>query len=286
MSCSLIGRAGVGRLAFLLLALSPSFTSAVASEPLYPLAIAVKEPRTIFLADRELPGIWRLEDGRLSLLFRAEKKFRTPLNAPRCLAVDGEGRLLAGDSATREVYRFDADGQPKALTQGGIGIPMGIAVNRAGELLVSDLELHMIWKVPAEGGTPSEFARVPGPGGVCIDSQDRLWVVSRAENGLLRVSPDGQVETIVKGRVFQFPHAVTLDKQSNVYICDGYARAVWKIDASGGAPKKWAESPKFVNPVGLAWLGETLLVVDSRAKALFQVDSEGAVKPFAWKAAE
>lgn len=285
MSCTRVKRAGVAsRLACWLLVLCPCLASAAESEPLYPLAIAVKSPQTIFLADREVPCIWRIEDGRLNLFFRADKKFRTPLNAPRCLAVDGEGRLLAGDSATREVYRFDADGQPKPLTQGGIGIPTGIAVNRAGELLVSDLELHMIWKVPAEGGTPSEFARAPGPGGVCIDAQDRLWVVSRAENGLLRVSPDGQVETIVKGRAFQFPHAVTLDKQSNVYVCDGYARAVWKIDASGGAPKKWAESPKFVLPVGLAWLGETLLVVDSHAKAVFQVDSEGAVKPFEWKA--
>lgn len=269
-----------------LLASAAPPSSAVAAEPLYPLAIAVKEPQTVFLADRDLPGIWQIENGQLKVFFRADKKFRTPLNAPRCVAVDGSGRLLAGDSATREVYRFDDQGQPQPLTEGGIGIPMGIAVNKAGELLVSDLELHMIWKVPAAGGKPSEFARVSGPSGVCIDAQDRLWVASRAENGLLRVSPEGQVEVIVKGRAFQFPHAVAVDKQSNAYVCDGYARAIWKIDASGGKPKKWAESPKFVNPVGLAWLGETLLVVDSRANAVFQVDSEGAVKPFDWKPAE
>jgi hypothetical protein len=100
------------------------------------------------------------------------------------------------------------------------------------------------------------------------------------------VSPDGTVETIVKGRAFKFPHAVAVDSQSNAYVCDGYARTIWRIDASGGTPTEWAASPKFMNPVGLAWMGETLLVVDPRAKAVFQVDSEGAVKPLPWKPAE
>ena len=273
------------RSAMLLLTIS-AVSPALGAEPLYPLAIAVKEPKTIFLVDRDLHGVWRLEDGQLSVYFRGEKKFRTPLNAPRSATVDRMGRLLVGDSATREIYRFDQEGKPQPLTKGGIGIPIGIAENKAGELLVADLELHMIWKVPAEGGEPVEFARVAGPSGACIDAEDRLWVTSRAENGLMRVGPDGKVETIVEGRAFEFPHGVAIDKQSNVYICDGYGRAIWKIDASGGAPKKWAESPKFANPVGLAWLGETLLVVDPRANAVFQVDSEGAVKPLEWKAAE
>jgi sugar lactone lactonase YvrE len=268
----------VGLAVFAVIAVVGRPSASLADDLLYPLAIATKGEQTIFLADRDLPGIWRAEAGRLKIFFQGEKKFRTPLNAPRSLAIDGEGRLLAGDSATREVYRFDAEGKPEPLTNGGIGIPMGIAVNRAGDLLVSDLELHTIWKVPAAGGAPSEFARISGPGGVCIDADDRLWVVSRAENGLLRVSPDGKVDTIVQGRAFQFPHAVAVDKASVAYVCDGYAKAIWKIDGAG-KPEKWAASPAFVNPVGLAWRGETLLVLDSRAKAVFQVDSEGKVTP-------
>ncbi|HXT57576.1 MAG TPA: SMP-30/gluconolactonase/LRE family protein [Pirellulales bacterium] len=287
MSCSVFVRHAVAcRLAVLtVLAVASRPAAGVAEELLYPLAIATRGDQTIFLADRDLPGVWQADGSRLRLFFQGEKKFRTPLNAPRSLAVDGEGRLLAGDSATREVYRFSAEGKPEPLTKGGIGIPMGIAVNRAGDLLVSDLELHTIWKVPGAGGEPAEFARVSGPGGVCIDAKDRLWVVSRAENGLLRVSPEGKVETIVKGRAFEFPHAVAVDKASVAYVCDGYAKTIWKVDAAG-KPEKWAANPAFVNPVGLAWRGETLLVVDSRAKAVFQVDSEGEVTPFELKPGE
>ncbi|HEX5497915.1 MAG TPA: SMP-30/gluconolactonase/LRE family protein [Thermomicrobiales bacterium] len=285
MSCSLSVRAAVAcrpaAFALIVAACWPTASHA-GDELMYPLAIAAKDDQTIFLADRELPGVWRADGGRLKILFRGEKKFRTPLNAPRSLAIDREGRLLAGDSATREVYRFDAAGKPEPLTGGEIGIPMGIAVNRAGDLLVSDLELHTIWKVPAAGGKPSEFARIAGPAGVCIDAEDRLWVVSRAENALLRASPDGAVTTIVKGRAFQFPHAVVVDKASTAYVCDGYAKTIWKVEAEG-KPQKWATSPALVNPVGLAWQGETLLVVDSRAKAVFQVNSEGKVAPFELK---
>lgn len=259
--------------------------ASAADELQYPLAIAVNDQGTIFLVDRDLPGVWKAEGNQLSVYFRGQKKFRTPLNAPRCAAIDGQGRLLVGDSATREVYRFDAEGKPEPLTSGGIGIPMGIAVNRAGELLVSDLELHTIWKVPAAGGAPAEFARIAGPGGVCIDADDRLWVVSRAENGLWRVSPDGKAEVIVKGRAFQFPHAVAVDKESTAYVCDGYAKTVWKVRA-GDKPQAWATSPLFVNPVGLAWRGDSLLIVDSRAKAVFQANPEGKVAPVELKSSE
>lgn len=259
--------------------------AALAEDLLYPVAIAVKDQETLYLVDRDLPGVWKTEGNQLKIFFRGDKKFRTPLNAPRCATVDGEGRLLVGDSATREVYRFNAEGKPEPLTSGGIGIPMGIAVNHAGDLLVSDLELHMIWKVPAAGGAPVEFARVAGPGNVCIDGEDRLWVVSRAENGLVRVLPDGKVETVVKGRAFQFPHAVVVDKAGAAYVCDGYAKTIWKIEADG-KPQKWATSDSFANPVGLAWRQDALLVVDSRAKAVFQINPEGKVEPLELKPAE
>jgi sugar lactone lactonase YvrE len=196
------------------------------------------------------------------------------LNAVRCVALDKTGSLLAGDSATREVYRFGDDGKPVPLTNGGIGIPMGITVDSKGQLLVADLELHRIWKVPAEGGEPEQLAEVPAPRGVCIDDDDNLWVVSHGKDHVVRVSPDGKVETVVKGRPFQFPHTIVLDQDKTAYVCDGYAKAVWKVPP-GGEPAKWVSGEPLVNPVGLAQRGDGLLVVDPRANAVFEVDATG-----------
>ncbi|HWB11197.1 MAG TPA: NHL repeat-containing protein [Pirellulales bacterium] len=251
-----------------------------AQELEYPLAIAT-HGSAIYLVDRNLPGIWKSEGGKLGVFFQGSKSFRTPLNAPRCLAIDSEGRLYVGDSATREVYRFDPDGQPQPLTGASIGIPMGIAIDAQGDLLVSDLELPRIWKIALSNGKKTKverYADVPEPAGICLDGEGRLWVVSRGTNALLRVDSKGNVETVISGRAFEFPHSVAVDKEGTAFVCDGYARAVWKIPSGGKPqPQKWVAGDPLVQPVALAWQDENLLVVDPRAKSVFRIDREGQI---------
>lgn len=241
----------------------------------YPLSIAVSES-TVYLADRELPGVWKVQGDALSLFFRGEKKFRTPLNAVRCVEIDRDGKLLAGDSSTREVYRFDDAGKPVPLTNGGVGIPMDIAVNQAGDLFVSDLEIQRVVKVPKAGGEPTEVAEIAGCRGLFIDHEDHLWVVSTTTNQLHRIAPDRTKKVILEGRPLNFPHTVVVDQELTAYVCDGYEKGIWKIPL-GGQPTLWVKGPPFDNPVGMAWQGDTILVVDPRAKGVFQVNKEGQV---------
>lgn len=248
--------------------------AAVAAEPQYLVAITAGSDGTIFLADRQLPGIWKLSDGKLSILFAGSKKFRTPLNAVRCLAIDQNGKLLAGDSSTREVYRFGEDGQPLPLTKGGIGIPTAIAVRKSGELIVADLELHRIWAVPADGGEPKMFAEVNAPRGLAIDAQDNVWALSLGPTPLVRSSAEGKLDPVLKERTFEFPGDLALDNAGNAYVCDTYAKAVWKV-IPGKPPTKWATGDPLVSPTGIVWQHDHLLVVDPRAKAIIRVDAEG-----------
>jgi sugar lactone lactonase YvrE len=148
---------------------------------------------------------------------------------------------------------------------------MGIAASAAGDLLVSDLESHRIWKVPAAGGQPVKFADVSAPHGMTFDEQGRLWVVSHGADQLLRFSAAGKVEVIVKGRPFKFPHDVVVDKEGQAFVSDGYAKAVWKVPATGGTPAEWVQGKPLVSPVGIAWKtrGTSVLIVDPHAKQLF-----------------
>lgn len=243
----------------------------------YPLAVASASSGPVYAADRDLPGVWKIDEGKLSVFFQASKKFRTPLNAVRCLAFDADGKLLAGDSSTRDVYRFNDAGQPVPLTKGGIGIPMAIAVAKSGDLVVADLELHLLWKVPAAGGPAVKIKEVPAPRGVAVDSADRIWVVSHGPDQVLRVLPDGMVEPIVKGRPFQFAHQIVLADDNTAYVTDGYAKAVWKV-VPGAEPQKLCAGDPLVNPVGIARRGDRLLIADPRAKAIFQLDSAGKIE--------
>lgn len=248
----------------------------------YPLT-AVVSGKDLFVADVNLPGVWKVSDGKAAIYFQASKKFRTPLNRVRCVAVDRQGKLLAGDSSTREVYRFDDVGQPQPLTNGGIGIPMDMVEDPDGNLFVTDLELHWVFKIAAGAGKAEKFAEVPAPRGITIDVDRNLWVVSHGKNQIVKLSPEGKLETVVEGRPFQFPHEIELGKDKTAFVTDGYSKAVWKIPLSG-KPVKLVEGKPLDNPVGLTWQGDTLLVIDPRANGVFAITPDGklsAVSPVA-----
>lgn len=242
----------------------------------YPLGAVRAEDGTTFIVDRKLPGIFKLADGKLSVVTKGSKKFRTPLNAPRCVAFDKDGKLLVGDTPTREVYRIESDGSAKPLTGGGIGMAMAIAVDADGDIFVADLELHRIFKVPAEGGKPERFTAIAAPRGLAFDSDGNLLVVSTTEDQVFRVAPDGKASVIVSGRPFRFPHNIAVAKDGTVFVTDGYGKCVWKV-AGEEKPVKLASGEPFANPVGISLTEETLLVTDSRANAVFEIDLEGKV---------
>jgi sugar lactone lactonase YvrE len=245
----------------------------LAQEMQYPLAVVKAPNEVIYVADRNLPGVWKIEGGAASVYYQGSKKFRTPLNAVRCLAVDSQGALYAGDSSTREVYKFDASGQPQPLTKGYIGIPMGIVIDSKGNLFVSDLERHAIFQI-TPAGEVSEFVRSQAPRGLAIDKQDRLWVLSGTGDALVRFAADKSKEVLVKGSPFEFPNQLAVDDQDHAYICDGYAKAIFKTSANA-EPQKLISGEPLKNPVGIVLTGKQLLVADPHAKAIFAINTEG-----------
>ena len=263
---------------FCLLVLST--TTLFGQEMQYPLDVLEVDEKTAYVADRNLPGVWKINAGKPEIYFQGSKKFRTPLNAIRCLALDHQGKLLAGDSSTREIYRFDENGKPVPLTDGGIGIPMAMAIAKSGDIYVADLELHRIWKVPSAGGKPEEVAVLPAPRGMTIDSTGKLWIVSHGPNHVLKLNPaDGKVETVVEGMAFQFGHDIVLKDDQTAFVVDGYAKTVWKIE-EGKAPVEFAKGEPFKNPVGLSLSKQGLLVADPHKKTIYRVSEDGVISAY------
>ena len=239
----------------------------------YPLAVIARPDGVVFVADLNLPGIWKVEDGQKSVYFLASKKFRTPMNRVRCLAIDHQGKLLAGDSATREVYRFDDAGQPQPLTKGWIGIPMALAVAPDGTIYTADLELHRIWKMPAEGAAePAEFAVINSPRGLTLDPDGNLWVLSTSskDGQIQKVLPDGKVESIIKDHPFNLPHNIVRIDDGTMFVTDNYEHSIWKISPDG-KPEKFVSGAPLDRPVGLCRSGENLLVADPHIRTIFSL---------------
>lgn len=243
----------------------------------YPLAVGVDSNRTVYVVDRDLPGIWKVQDGKPSIYYQGSKKFRTPLNAVRCIAVDSKGVLYAGDSSTREVYRFDEPGKPVPLAKGEIGIPMAIAIDSSGNLFVADTERHVIFKIAKGDGSVTQWAKVQGPRGIAVDSKDRVLVISNSKQPLVRFTTDAKQETVIEEPIFQFINHMVLDVNDNAYICDGYAKTIWKATPDGKTEKFFSGEP-LKHPVGIAFDKNQLIIADPHLKQIFSLPMEGEKK--------
>jgi sugar lactone lactonase YvrE len=248
----------------------------------YPLGVAVAADGSLLVADRLLPGLWRVADGRATIFAAGTKRFRTPLNAVRAVAVAPDGTVFAGDSATREIYRITAAGTAEPLTAGAIGIPVGIAIDSRGRLFVSDLETQRIWRIdPDAPTTPVEVVVLVGPRGLFVDADDRLWAVAASGDApLVRVGADGAVEPVVRTRAFGFPHDVVVDGDGVAYVSDNYGHCIWRVPP-GGAPERWAAGGPLVGPVGLALREGRVVVADPGARQVFALDAAGTPEPLA-----
>lgn len=272
-----------------------SVAQAQASDMVYPLDVAVDSQGTLYVADRNLPGIWQIKEGRAEVFFQAESKFRTPLNAVRCVAVDAQGRVLAGCSTTTEIYRFE-DGRPVPLTGGQISVPMNLTVDAQGDILVCDLKLRQVVRVLPEQQI-KVLATIQAPKAVLSLSSEQLLVLTGVDRPLLKISSSGDPQkTITAGqnvqvfggdhspadvwvadRPFDFPADMVALADGTVVVSDSYSKCLWRVSPAGEVTK-WVSDPRFVHPVGLATDGQQVFVADPRAKAVFRVQADGSVE--------
>lgn len=78
--------------------------------------------------------------------------------------------------------------------------PRGIACDKQGNILVADLDSHVIHLLRGDGvfvtHVLSSTSPISQPWGICVDSQNKVWVVERNMSG-------GEVQSYAKVKVFQ-----------------------------------------------------------------------------------
>lgn len=276
-------RISLATAAIVALTLTPQFSRAQDAKPVlqkglpnYPLDAVFAEDGTGYIVDRNLPGVWKWKDGELSVFFQASKKFRTPLNAPRCLAFDKDGTLLVGDTSTRDVYRVTGPEKAEPITGGKIGIPMDLAVAENGDIYVADLELKRVVRIP-EGKSDPEVVAAVNPRGLTIDSKGQIWVIAQQSQQIQILSPDGKSTPVVEKRTFEFPHQIVVDESGTALITDGYKKAVWKI-TPGGKPEILVSGAPLDNPVGICLVEDEVRVIDPRARKVFRLTKENKLE--------
>lgn len=159
-------------------------------------------------------------------------------------------------------------GFPKAappqllLTWGEIGskpgefhFPIGIAINAADEVFVTDHYNNRVQRFNDAGKLLSEFETLPNPGGIAVDGSGNL-VISHFPAARLRkeISPDRITVYSAAGKLmrewgksgkgdgeFDFAGGVAVGKNGRVYVADQTNRRVQVFDGSGKFLMKWGE---------------------------------------------
>ncbi|XZE52610.1 hypothetical protein SH139x_004312 [Planctomycetaceae bacterium SH139] len=249
---------------------------AEAAEMQYPISLAIAPDGSLVVVDLDLPGVWRLPaaGGVPELIVRGATRFRQPLNRPRCVAVQPDGRIFIGDTATREIYVLAADGSgdPQPLTAGFLGVPNSLALDAEGNLFIADLESRFVYRVAASGGQPELYAKTNARG-LHIGPSGQLWAVTPTATPLVKLKADQPPEVVVGERKFEFPHNVVVLPDGSALVSDGYAKTIWRVDPSG-AVESWLAGEPLQNPVGLALHEGQLFIADPHAKQIFRVSLE------------
>ena len=159
--------------------------------------------------DPNTHGIWRISRDGTTDLFAA----LDPESFPNDIALAGHS-LLVTDSIGGQILRVTNGGTDEWLDDElldgdgsfDLGFPVGangIAAAKDGTIYVANTEKGRIVRVPVNtddsAGTPTTFVEGPdliGADGIAFDTREHLYVALVSQNKLVRIAPDGSIETL------------------------------------------------------------------------------------------
>jgi len=137
---------------------------------------------------------------------------------------------------------------------GEFNIPIGIAINAADEVFVTDHYNNRIQKFDADGRLLAHFPVLPNPGGIAVDG-DRLYIGHFPAS---RVSKDKTPDRVSvysdKGGFirewgttgkgdgqFDYPGGIAVSREGEVFVADQTNRRIQVFDRDGRFLRKWGE---------------------------------------------
>ncbi len=202
------------------------------------------------------------------------------LSDPGGMAIDKENRFLyVVDTAKDQVVVFDADnykvlrtigttGKKHTLTDAGnFSLPTNAAVDKDGNLFVTDTLNNRVEMFDAEGNFISEFGKAgDGPGrfarpkGIAVDSDNHVWVVDEVQSRVQVFDREGRL-LIYFGEQGQYPgqfqaaYGIAIDQKNRVIVSEQYPGRVQAFQYVTDAEAEDARK-KLAGGIGPAQAGQ------------------------------
>ncbi len=198
------------------------------------------------------------------------------LNLPLGIAVDSSGNIYIADTANARIRKISNgtistyagngtvgySGDGASATAATLNTPVGLAVDKSGNLYIADQGNNVIRKVSTAGiittiagkglqgysgdGGPATAALLNGPQGVSVDNSGAVYIADTLNSVIREVTPNGTIQTVAgtgapgysgdgglaTAAQFGSPTSVVVDSVGNLYITDSGAR-VRKLFTSG-----------------------------------------------------
>jgi serine/threonine-protein kinase len=175
---------------------------------------------------------------------------------PNGIAVDAAGNVYVTSGGTVgdcNVLVFPKGATSPSKTLGPFELPVGLAIDRMGDVFVGDVIQNAVWEVPKGKTTPKNLnlTGLSDPTGVAIDPQNHLWVVNYQANTALefKIGSKSPMQTISSG--LSGPYSIAFGKSDRLYVGNSHTYPGF---VSGY--KKNATSPYATiaakNPAGVA----------------------------------
>ncbi len=200
------------------------------------------------------------------------------MSNPSGVAVDGAGNIFIVDTGNNRIRKIDVNGNITTIagngqagfsgdggpaTQASLNSPVGIALDAAGNLYISDKENNRARRISVEGvistiagngdtvfagdGGLAVEASLASPLGIAVDGAGNVFVTDVTNHRVRKINPEGIITTVAGNGGANFgpdgglatetsvadPEGVFVDENGNIFIADTRAHKVRKVGVDG-----------------------------------------------------
>lgn len=153
----------------------------------------------------------------------------------------------------------------------GLSSPVGMAIDRAGHLLVANWGAGTVVSISGNGEVSVVAAGLNGPSGLAIGPDGNIYVASYSDDLIWRISRSGQREVFVRG--LGTPAGLSFDRRGRLLIANRRTNQVLAADANGQLAV--AVEGDLQTPVGAVQLADGSYFVSNINGGVAFADSDG-----------